>query len=178
MKTKKIAGIIICSLLLMAGVADGVRYTRPLTGNKQEVQPPNRFSPTSYKEIILVYNAWGGIYPGIADFINKEFFPSSYPCNLCYQTFGMFGMKDKWRAYLDSLPYKITELHKDNFRRMYRPEKLALPAILVSNGTSVQLLATAEELNGQKSLEALMGLVDQKLKPSSPTEPSSSKELR
>ena len=165
MSTKKRLGLVIGSLLLLAGIIDAVRYLKPDAANKQGVLAQNSFPTSSAKEIILVYNAWGGIYPGIVDFINKEAFPKTYPCNLCYQTFGTFSMKEEWKHYLNSLPYKKTELHKDNFQRLYEPESLALPVILVSNGSAIQVLASANELNQQRTLNDLIILVKNRLKP-------------
>ncbi len=154
----------VAALLLVPALFDAIRYLKSDADRKQNVQAQNSFPVSSAIEIILVYNAWGGIYPGLVDFINKEFFPASYPCNLCYQTFGTFGMKKEWKHYLEGLPYKMRELHKDNFQRLYKPENLALPVILVSNGSNVQVLASAEELNQQRSLEALIEVVNYKLR--------------
>ncbi len=154
----------VAALLLVPALFDAIRYLKSDADRKQNVQAQNSFPVSSATEIILVYNAWGGIYPGLVDFINKEFFPASYPCNLCYQTFGTFSMKKEWKHYLEGLPYKKRELHKDNFQRMYKPENLALPVILIADGSNVQVLASAEELNQQRSLEALIEFVNYKLR--------------
>lgn len=66
--------------------------------------------------------------------------------------------------YLEGLPYKKRELHKDNFQRLYKPENLTLPVILVTDGSNVQILASAEELNQKWSLEALLQVVNYKLR--------------
>ena len=150
-------------VLSIAAILDGIRYLKPDAENKQKVQSQNTFPVSSAKEIILVYNAYGGIYPGIEDVIHKEFFPASYPCNLCYLTFGTFSMKEEWKHFLDSLSYKRKELHKDEFKRNYQPEDLPLPAIMVSDGTSTQLLVSAEEINKCKTLQQLKDLVRTKL---------------
>ncbi len=164
MNKKKIILSGVAALLLVPALFDAVRYLKSDADRKQLVQAKNSFPVSSATEIILVYNAWGGIYPGLVDFINKEFFPASYPCNLCYQTFGTFSMKKEWKHYLEGLPYKKRELHKDNFQRLYKPENLALPVILVTDGSNVQVLASAEELNQQRSLEALIEVVNYKLR--------------
>ena len=163
MSKKKILLSVVAALLLVPALFDAIRYLKSDADRKQNVQAQNSFHVSSATEIILVYNAWGGIYPGLVDFINKEFFPASYPCNLCYQTFGTFSMKKEWKHYLEGLPYKKRELHKDNFQRLYKPENLALPVILVTDGSNVQVLASAEELNQQRSLEALIEVVNYKL---------------
>lgn len=164
MTKKKTFWLGVAGIFLLAGAIDAFRYLKPEPANKQEVQPQNTFPVASGQEIILVYNAYGGIYPGLVDFIHKEFFPASYPCNLCYQTFGTFSMKAEWRLFLDSLPLKITELHKDGFKRRYSPENLQLPVILVGGSTQVQILVSAAEMNKVKSLPELTLLVKSKLK--------------
>ncbi len=164
MRKKKIIWLSVAAIVLLLALVDAVRYLKPDVEKKEIVQPANTFPVSSANEIILGYNAWGGIYPGLVDFINKEFFPASYPCNLCYQTFGTFSMKKEWKHYLEGLPYKKRELHKDNFQRLYKPENLALPVILVTDGSNVQVLASAEELNQQRSLEALIEVVNYKLR--------------
>ncbi len=164
MNKNKIIWLCVAGLLAVAGIFDAIKYLKPDVERKQPIQPQYNFPISTATEIILVYNAWGGIYPGVVDFVHKEFLPASYPCNLCYQTFGTFGMKKEWKHYLEGLPYKKRELHKDNFQRLYKPENLALPVILITDGSNVQVLVSAEELNQQKSLQALIKVVNYKRK--------------
>ncbi len=163
MRKKKIIWLSVATIVLLLALVDAVRYLKPDVEKKQIVQPANPFPVSSANEIILVYNAWGGIYPGLVDFVHKEFFPKSYPCNLCYQTFGTFSMKKEWRLFIDSLPYKKTELHKDNFQRRFEPENLQLPVVLLSDGEQVQILLSAAELNQYKSLEELVAAIKEKV---------------
>jgi hypothetical protein len=72
-------------------------------------------------------------------------------------------MKPEWKEFLESLPYKKTELHKDDFKRSYLPESLPLPVILISNGTTVQILVSVEEINQCKTLQQLKELVQSKI---------------
>jgi len=164
MSAKKIVWIIIAAILLIAAIIDGIRYLKPDVKNKQKIQQEGSFPVSSAKEMILVYNAYGGIYPGIVDFVHKEMFPKSYPCNLCYLTFGTFSMKTKWKEFLESLPYKKTELHKDEFTRRYLPANLPLPVILISNETNVEILVSAEEINQRNTLQEIKELVQSKIK--------------
>ncbi len=154
----------VAALLLLPALFDAIRYLKSDADRKQNVQAQNSFPVSSATEIILVYNAWGGIYPGLVDFVHKELFPKSYPCNLCYQTFGTFSMKEEWKQFLDSLPFKKTELHKDNFQRRFEPENLQLPVVLLSDGKQVQILLSAAELNQHKSLEELVAAIKEKVK--------------
>ncbi len=163
MTKNKILACLVAAALIIAAAIDAIRYLRLDDKNKQNVQSQNTFPVTSAKQVILVYNAYGGIYPGIVDFVHKEMFPKSYPCNLCYLTFGTFSMKAEWKEFLESLPYKKTELHKDDFKRRYLPESLPLPVILISNGTTVEILVSAEEINQRKTLQQLKELVQSKI---------------
>lgn len=163
MSKKKIIWISVAAILIIAAIIDGIRYLKTDVENKQKVQQQNSFPVSSAKEMILVYNAYAGIYPGIVDFVHKEMFPKSYPCNLCYLTFGTFSMKPEWKEFLESLPYKKTELHKDKFKRRYLPEDLPLPVILISNGKTVEILISAEEINQRKTLQQLKELVQLKI---------------
>ena len=163
MRKKKIIWLSVAAIVLLLALVDAVRYLKPDVEKKEIVQPANTFPVSSANEIILVYNAWGGIYPGLVDFVHKEFFPKSYPCNLCYQTFGTFSMKKEWRLFIDSLPYKKTELHKANFQRRFEPENLQLPVVLLSDGKQVQILLSAAELNQYKSLEELVAAIKEKV---------------
>lgn len=164
MSKKRIIWLSVAAVLSIAAILDAIRYLKPDAENKQKVQSQNTFPVSSAKEMILVYNAYGGIYPGIKDVIHKEFFPSSYPCNLCYQTFGTFGMKEEWKHFLDSLSYKRKELHKDEFKRNYQPRDLPLPAILLSDGKRVELLISAQQISKQKSLQHIKEIVSFNLK--------------
>lgn len=164
MQTKKKVWLGVVTLLAIPAILDAVRYLKPAQSPKQLIYTNQPFEAKDATELVLVYNAWGGIYPGLADIIHKEFFTKTYPCNLCYQTFGTFGMKDEWRNYIDSLPLKIVELHKDNFKNKYTPKDLPLPAILLSNGSKTTVLLSASEINTLHSLEAFKQAVSQKLR--------------
>lgn len=163
MTKKKIIGLSIAGLLAVAAIFDVIRYLKPGAENKMQIQRNGSFPISNATEMVLVYNAWGGIYPGLVDFIHKEVFPKTYPCNLCYQTFGTFSMKEEWRQYIDSLPLDIIELHKENFQRKYTPEDIELPVILIGNGKNVQVLFSAVELNQYNSLQKLITATQIKL---------------
>src|SRR5665213_710275 len=124
MSKGKIIWLVIIIVLLAAGVADPIRYLKPSRVNKITIETQVTFPISSAKEIVLCYNAYGGIYPGIEDFFHKIIAPASYPCNLCYLSFGTFSMKKQWKSCLDSLGYKIVQLHKDQFKRKYIPSNM------------------------------------------------------
>lgn len=164
MSRRKIIWLIVFCILIGAGVFDAIRYLKPEKQAKEMVLPEKTFPVPAAKKIILVYNAWGGIYPGIADLVHKEFFPASYPCNLCFISFGTFGMKDAWKQFLDSLPYERIELHKDQSKRNYQPEDMPLPAILLSDGSKTELLLSAAEIITFHTLQGLIEATRDKLR--------------
>ena len=163
MTTGKWIGLIIIILLVAGAVADAVRYLQLNKKNQIAVQSQQQKLLPGTNEIIMVYNANAGVYPGIADVIHKAFFPKTYPCNLCFLAFGTFGKKEAWTNFLKTIPYQKAELHKDEFCRKYLPKNFPLPAILMSNGKDTRVLVTASEINQQHTLTALIQLVQSKL---------------
>lgn len=163
MSTKKIILITTFCALGIAGISDAIRYLKPAKDHRETVLPGKTFPISAAKKIILVYNALGGIYPGIADIIHKEFFPATYPCNLCFLSFGTFGMKDEWKHFLDSLSYQKIELHKDQFKRNYQPGDMPLPAILLNDESKTEVLLSAAEINKFQTLTELINAVRVKL---------------
>ncbi len=149
--------------MLIVAISDGIRYLRP-DGKKEKIEiAKNSVAPSNATKIILAYNAWGGIMPGTVDFLHKIFMPSSYPCNLCYLSYGIFVMKADWKYFLDSLAYHKIYLLKDEVRKKYGPADFPLPAILISDSLHTKVLVSAAEINNVHSLQSLIMLVKNKL---------------
>lgn len=164
MTVKKILKFVILAAFVVAGWADAYRYLKPATSQPDIILSEHNITGEEGKNIVMVYNAYGGIYPGFLDIIHKELFPGTYPCNLCMQAFGAFGPKKEWTNYLNSLPYKKLEYHKDQFKKKFLPANLPLPAILLQSDTKTELLLSAQEINSCRSLEQLIGKIRGKLK--------------
>ncbi|WP_128548148.1 hypothetical protein [Larkinella soli] len=113
--------------------------------------------------LIFVYNAGSDVFSLVTDFAHKILSPSTYDCNLCALTYGHFGMKSDWKAYLEQLGTVNEFLHKDELSRKYGLTDLKLPAVLLDTGNSVQTLLSAEEINGCRSLPELQTLLTQTL---------------
>lgn len=163
MKIKKVISGLIVVFVAGAAICDAIRYLKPDDKNKTTVHGGSRADLTKPEKIIFVFNAYGGIYPGIVDVITKEFFPKSYPCNLCFHAFGTFGKKEEWKKFLETIPLQKEEHHKDDFRRKFEYQG-NLPLILIANNLRTEVLLSAAELNTVKSLEQLIILTKQKLK--------------
>ncbi len=144
-------------------MSDGIRYLRP-DGKKEIIETAKAgFAIKENQKIILAYNAWGGIVPGTIGFLHKFFRPSTYPCNLCLLSHGVFGIKKGWKQFLDSLPLDKVYLDKDEVRKKYLPDDLHLPAILLSDSLHTTMLVNADEINSVHTLNSLIILVRDKL---------------
>lgn len=164
MSVKKVLKYLLVTIIVVAALLDAYRYLKPGNEEATVISNQNSITATEGKTIIMIYNAYGGIYPGLLDIVHKELFSDSYPCNLCLQAFGSFGPKPKWTRFLDSLPYKKEAYHKENFKKNFLPQKLRLPAILLQNDTKTELLLSASEINSCRNLDQLINKVREKLK--------------
>ena len=79
-------------------------------------------------------------------------------------TYGNAGMKNKWRDFLEKLPYKKTFLHKDEEWKagIEAPDKL--PAILLKDKKEdIVELVSAQELSRIQSLNELILYLQKRL---------------
>lgn len=114
--------------------------------------------------LILVYNADSGMLNMVKDAVWKVVRPSTYPCSLCALTYGWVSMHGRWRRFLDGLPRAKVFHHKDDFALAFPDMAIALPAILLAEGTAPpQVLVRAAELDALPDLPALIALVEARL---------------
>jgi hypothetical protein len=113
------------------------------------------------KSLVFVYNAKSGLLDTIIDYAHKMVSPSTYPCNLCALTFNTFGMKNQWKAFIDSLPVDVEFLHKNEFLDKYKMDG-NFPSAYMKN-KDITLFISQEEMNSLKTLDELMKLVKKKL---------------
>ncbi len=73
-------------------------------------------------------------------------------------------MKEEWKHFIDKLPLKKTELHKDDFLRTYQSENIAIACYFDKRRKTVQILLSAAELNQYKTLKELIVSIKHKLK--------------
>lgn len=115
------------------------------------------------KEIIFVYNAAGDPVSLVVGYLHKKVSPDTYACNLCKLTFGV-TMNPKWKAYIDSLEFKITFLHSDEFKKEYPDLKdTPLPTAFVKDESGMKVLVTRAEMNEPKDMDGLIELMKRKL---------------
>ncbi len=111
-------------------------------------------------ELIFVYNANATVFAVTIDFFHKLLSPDTYQCNLCRVTYGPVTMKNEWKTYLASLPFRISFFHKDEFMRLY-PDYLgsAFPAVFIRESGKLMSLMTADEINRISTVEELKAVL-------------------
>jgi hypothetical protein len=117
------------------------------------------------RALIFVYYADSSPLAQALDFLHKIFSPATYACNLCRVTYGSFRVKKEWQKFIESLPFRTIFYYRDELWHRY-PHLAAtpLPAIFAEREDGgVELLAGAQELNAQPSVEAMEKIVLAKL---------------
>ena len=115
-------------------------------------------------KLIFIYNANSGVINLVKDFWKKTLRPSSYECNLCFQTFGAFSMKKDWKAFIKNLDIETEFLHKDEFQKKYGLIDAKYPSAYIYENGNLRLLISDDEMNSVKSLDEMEVLVLSKIK--------------
>ncbi|KKL67403.1 hypothetical protein LCGC14_2135310 [marine sediment metagenome] len=111
------------------------------------------------KKLVFIYNANSGVISTIKDFWKKILRPSSYQCNLCTQTFGVFSMKKDWKEFIKRLKINVEFLHRDEFEEKYKIDDAKYPSAYLKQNEILSLLITQEEIDSVKSLDEMETLV-------------------
>lgn len=115
-------------------------------------------------QLVMIYNAEGGILNGLRDSFWKTFAPQTYPCALCALAFGFFRARKPWREFLKRVPLEKRELHLDDYREALPEFIEPLPVIALSRSDgSIEVLVSAAEMNAMDRLDQLIALVEQRL---------------
>ncbi len=163
MSIKKILLAVVVILLIGAAIKDAIHFSEAPSPNKISLKEQGSLSLSVNDTILMVYNAYNGIYPAAIDYVKKNVFPSTYPCHLCYLAFGNNGPLPAWQFFLDSLPYIKQELHKEDFKKKYLPANTALPVILYTGNKQTSILVNAGEINACTNLDSLINLTKFKI---------------
>ena len=115
--------------------------------------------------LLFVYNADAGIVSGLKDIWHKVVSPETYPCSLCAVTYGPLGMKREWKDFVRGLGQGVKFLHRDELRDQYGVQGTVLPAVFEVGGSGQpHEWLGAHELDGAKTLDALIALVQTRMK--------------
>jgi len=115
------------------------------------------------KKLVFVYNANSGVISLVKDFWKKILNPSSYECNLCFQTFGAFTMKRDWKKFINNLNIDTEFLHRNEFEMKYRIKNALYPSAYLEQNGELKLLISREEMNSVKNLDEMEALVLRKI---------------
>lgn len=116
-------------------------------------------------QLMIVYNADGGILNAIKDTAHKIISPGTYPCSLCALTHGAVSMRGAWRKFLSGQHGTVTFHHREDFARDFPEVSMRLSAILIrSVAGSIETLVSSEELNAMASLDELIALTGQRIR--------------
>ncbi len=103
-----------------------------------------------------MYAADGGVYNTLVDIAHKIVSPSTYSCNLCAITYGIFTENKAWKSFVRDLSIPVEFLHRDDFLKKYPLNKEVLPAIFSDFGQGLALTVSAKRINQMKSVEELI----------------------
>lgn len=111
-------------------------------------------------KLIFVYNSDSTFTSLIKDTAHKLVSPDTYPCNLCRITYPGVTMQDDWRKFIQSLPYEVVFLHRDEFHKQYsNQENSQLPAAFTESASGLSLLIPHTEINKAKNVGELIETV-------------------
>jgi hypothetical protein len=114
--------------------------------------------------LIMIFNADGGLLNGVRDSFWKTFAPASYPCALCALAFGFFTVKADWKRFLEGVCAQKVELHKDDYRERLPEFMGELPVILLERANGdLETIASAEEMERMTRLDQLIALCRSRL---------------
>ena len=114
-------------------------------------------------QIIFVYNADSRLANSLIDYGKKYVSPSKYDCQLCMVSYGPFGMKKNWKAFVGSLPYPVIFLHKNEFENEHTTSSVTLPAMLIIANGKIDTLIDSKDFEDIHNLDELKTRVNKSL---------------
>lgn len=118
---------------------------------------------TRKPKLVFVYNADSGLFNTLADMAHKIVSPETYNCQLCKLTYGNIGMREQWKAYLETIDAELVFLHRDEFLKQYKEQAVALPAMFLDRDGEFELFMSEAEIKACQSLDRLIEKLDTKL---------------
>lgn len=118
-------------------------------------------------KLLIVYNANSGKANAFIDAFHKLIKPSSYSCDLCRLTFGIFSERKKWKDFRNNLELETSFLHKDEFQKQYASKfgyKFQYPIIFLERSGELEVFISDSEISELNSVEGLIELVQSRLK--------------
>jgi len=113
--------------------------------------------------LIFVYNTNSGTLNTVFDVVHKVISPKTYKCNLYAITYGLTGMKKKWKKYIKELDLPVKFLHKNEFKKKYSVKNAKFPAAFLNHENKIKQILSPAEINKGKTLQDLQSLINSKL---------------
>lgn len=115
--------------------------------------------------LVFVYAVDGGLVSSVFNFAHKAVSPGTYRCNMCALTYGTFGTKKEWTAFVNALPLPTTFLHRDELVKLHPDVKDPLPAVFVERDGQFSVVVDAAAIAGCKTLDQLIATIRQHVEP-------------
>lgn len=115
-------------------------------------------------KLLFVYNIDSNLVALIAGTAHKLASPSTYQCNLCRLTYPLATMDKNWKKFIESLPYTVVFLHRDEFLKLYPDKKdVKLPAVFTEDASGVSLFMSDEKIDEANDISSLIEIVKRSL---------------
>ncbi|MDO6519160.1 GTPase [Zobellia uliginosa] len=119
------------------------------------------------EKLIFIYNADSGLKNALLDSTHKILSPSTYNCNLCDITFGVFTENKIWKRFREEADLEMEFLHKDEYKKQYASKfgnKFSFPIILAQSDGELQVFVSTEEMNTIEDARSLIRLIEKRIK--------------
>ncbi|MBU3027439.1 GTPase [Zobellia galactanivorans] len=119
------------------------------------------------QKLIFIYNADSGLKNALLDSAHKILNPSTYNCNLCDITFGVFTENKIWKQFREQTDLEMEFLHKDEYKKQYASKfgnKFGFPIILAQGNGELQVFVSTEEMNTIEDAQSLIRLIEERVK--------------
>lgn len=117
-------------------------------------------------KLIFIYNADSGLRNSVLDSMHKIISPSTYNCNLCDITYGVFMEKSIWKDFRQRTSIEMQFLHKDEFKAQFSSNSkisFEYPIVIKDGNGKFEILINSQKLNELKKPEDLIALIQQRI---------------
>jgi hypothetical protein len=113
------------------------------------------------KELIFVYNIHSPQHAQGVSLSATE--PGRSSCALCRLIYNSHDLKDEWKHFLDTIPYKKSFLYKDEFSGSYPTVHPEFPAIFIRSRDGLRELVSSQEIADAASMAQLRQVLRSRL---------------
>lgn len=117
-------------------------------------------------KLIFVYNANSGKSSSIIDGLHKMLKPSTYECELCNLTHGIFREKREWKRFRDSVEVEMEFLYRNEFQKTYASKfgyKFEYPVVLMESDKGLEMVLSKNDFQEIENIESLIKVLNKSL---------------